>query len=112
LLSAVTSLIGRAISSIVFIEGYIQIHLGVARMSILSSVRLEQEGNLTARGDAEFGPALLSCVGTTIVKVRELQDALVLELSSAISLHIALVGASNAPEAFIYEDDSGRIWVT
>lgn len=109
--TALLALVGKAISSVIFVEGYVQIELQGSRMSVLTSMHLYRDDARLASDEASFSMTLLACVGTEVLSVEEKGDDLIITLSDGAALEIHLADPSAGTEAFIYQDGEGRVWV-
>jgi hypothetical protein len=108
---ALLALIGRTISAVTFVESYVHIELQGSRMSVLAKMHLVRDDQSVASDAADFSNALLACVGAQVLGVREKGDQLIVWLSPDKTLEINLADSSVEPEAFIYQDGTGRVWV-
>ena len=109
---ALLTFIGKKISAVVFVEGYVQIEFPGGRMSIMAQMVLQIDGAVSLDSKADgFASALSSCVGAEVLGVQEQADDLVVRLSNGSTLRINLADPSIGPETFVYEDSEGGIWV-
>jgi hypothetical protein len=108
---AMLTLVGKTISAVAFVEGYVQIEFLGSRMSVLTKMHLVHGDRRIASDVLDFASSLSACVGAEVLGIQERGDNLIVRLSSDDTLEINLADLTAGPESFIYQDGTGRVWV-
>lgn len=112
LIAALTALRGRAVSSVVFVEDYFQIHFDAARISVLTPALVERDGRVATSDGHDFQGVLETFVGARIDSVQKQVNSLILRFAPPMALKVSLQDQPAESEQLIFEDGSGRCWVT
>ena len=108
---ALRSLIGKVVSRVVFVEDYFQLEFGNARLSLLSDVRVQEEGGAVGCSEPRFKEALSRLAGSLVSDLRIEGERVVVRTSGG-SIIAVLSDEPSYPEQLTFTDEAGRIWVT
>jgi hypothetical protein len=112
LITALQCLLGKTITAVTFVEGYVQVEVSGSRISVLTRMELAEDSRRLASDDPDFPRALQACVGHQIIAVEDRGNReLEVRMLNGKSISIDLADPHAGVEALIFEDGSGRTWV-
>jgi hypothetical protein len=103
-------IVGRTLSSVVFIHDYIQLIFDRPTLITYSPPFLRQSGNELVAKQPGYCDAIYSQIGVRVTKTNVIDDELTIRLVNAVEIVVSLLAPDYVgPEALVFDSSEGIV---